>query len=148
MNIDALPWLLSFLALGLWLALAGDLLRRPLDLPRGGTRALRRGLWSALALAALVAGGWGPELWSRTSVDMPREPAVGPAVGTVETTLRTPFAVHVSRHGIDADARRLRSERTLALQLPVALLLFFGGVFWLRYREGRAGGANPRPRAG
>ena len=94
--------------------------------------------WPALALAALVAGGWGPELWSQTSVDMPREPSAGPAGGTVETTLRTPFAIHVSRHGIDADARRLRSERTLALQLPVGLLLFFGGVFWLRYWERRS----------
>jgi hypothetical protein len=138
MNMDALPWLLTFLALGLWLAVGGDLIRRPPELPRGGTRALRRGLWTALALAGLVAGGWGPELWSRTSVDMPRDPSPGPAVGMVETTLRTPFAVQTSRHGIDAEARRLRSERTLALQLPVVLLIFFGGVFWVRYREGRS----------
>jgi len=137
-NMDALPWLLTFLVLGLWLAVGGELLRRPPDLPRGGTRGLRRGLWTALALVALVAGGWGPQLWSRTSVEMPRDPSPGPAVGMVETTLRTPFAVQTSRHGIDAEARRLRSERTLALQLPVVLLIFFGGVFWVRRQEGRS----------
>ena len=136
--MDALPWLLTFLVLGLWLAVGGELLRRPPDLPRGGSRGLRRGLWTALALAALVAGGWGPELWSRTSVEMPRDPSPGPVVGMVETTLRTPFAVQTSRHGIDAEERRLRSERTLALQLPVVLLLFFGGVFWVRRHEVRS----------
>jgi hypothetical protein len=147
--MDALPWLLTFLVLGLWLGVGAELLRRPPELPRGGSRALRRGLWTTLALAALVAGGWGPELWSRTSVDLPRDPSPGPAVGTVETTLRTPFAVQTSRHGIDAEARRLRSERTLALQLPVALLLFFGGVFWVRWQEGRSAVRPPAaPRAG
>lgn len=143
--MESLTWFLTFALVGAWALMGAGIVLRPLPLPGRWSPALRRLLWGTLGVAALVAGSWGPELWSRTTSDHPSDAAAGAPAERSSTVIRTPVALHTSFRDVDADDRLIRTERRLALQLPVVLILFLGGVLLIRMRErsggGRGGGA-------
>lgn len=141
--MESLTWFLTFAAVGAWVVVGAELVLRPLPHPRGWSSALRRGLWGVVGLVALVAGSWGPELWSRTSSDYADDPSIGAPAARTSSLIRTPVAVQSSFRDVDADDRLIRTESRLALQFPVALLFFLGGVLFLRWRERSRGGGDP-----
>jgi hypothetical protein len=136
--MESLTWLLTFLVLGAWLAVGIGLLLHPPAVPGGWGSTARRLFWGFFWAAALVAGSWGPHLWSRTAGDYPNDPAVGAVASRTTASLRTPVALRSSTRDLDAEARVVRAEERLVLQLPVALLVFFGIVYVLRSRERRS----------
>ena len=130
--METLTWFLTFVILFIWGVVAIGLLRRPPRLPGVASGRLRRAVWGGAAILALVAGGWGPELWSTTATDHAAAPASGAPVELSEQVIRTPFAVRTVRAQRDVESRPIFSERRLALQLPVALLAFLGLVGGVR----------------
>lgn len=137
--MDQLPWMLTFMALALWATMSFDLVHRPPEVPGGLALPLRRTVWALVSVSALVAGVWGPELWSGTETDHSRDPDVGQPVERVSTVLRTPFAVRTIATEFDGGGRRILTERRLSLQLPVALLGYLAVMLW--WRTGPRGGA-------
>jgi hypothetical protein len=142
--MEPFAWLLSFLAIVLWAAVGGQLVRRPPSRPARPSTRIRRWLWAALWLSALPAGVWGPELWERTVTDFTRDPDAGPPMVRTDRTVRTPFAVQRLTRELDAEARVIRADERVSLQLPVGLLLFLGGVGWIRWKDGGRGGPGRR----
>lgn len=136
--METVVWFLSLTAIGLWLVLGIELLLRPPTVPRGWKASFRRLGWGAVWVSALLAGTWGPELWARSSADFPRDPEAGAPVERISRTLRAPFVVQATTRELDSEARLVRAERRLSLQLPVAFLAFLGLGLWLR--PGRSGG--------
>lgn len=124
--MESLTWFLTFAALAGWVGAGIALLRHPpkrvgpLELPRP------RLLWAAATLAALLAGVWGPQLWSTSQSRYVDDPDLGPPVTTSATVIRTPFAVQTVTSEADHADRVIRTEDRLTLQLPVVLLVFLG----------------------
>jgi len=133
--VHSIPWLLTAAALVLWIQTVLRHLRTPPALPSGWSVLARRALWGGLAICALLAGGWGPALWSQSTLQFPRDPEAGLPAHTAQETLRTPFAVQMDQRTLDGEGRWIQGERTLVLQLPWVLLLFLGVSLWLRRRE-------------
>lgn len=144
--MESLTWFLTFAVLAVWVMVGIDLIRRPMATPGSLGRGARRLLWGVLWLGAGLAGVWGPELWSQTTVDHPPGSlAVGPPAERSESLIRTPFAVQetvVQRDGAD---HLVRADQRLSLQLPIVLLAFLAAVFVLRKKETQTGvGASPQ----
>ncbi len=137
--MESLTWFLTFAVLAVWVMVGIDLIRRPLPFPGSLERGARRLLWGALWLGAGLAGIWGPELWSQTTVDHPTQGVVaGAAAERSESVIRTPFAVQITSVQRDSEARLVQADQRLSLQLPVFLMAFLGGVFLLRKRGSRS----------
>ncbi|MDZ7778463.1 MAG: hypothetical protein U5R14_00815 [Gemmatimonadota bacterium] len=133
--MEQLPLLLNIVGVGLWLGFTVDFLRRPPLQPRSWGRNVRRGAWVGLAMLFLAAGGWGPEMSHSTTSDFSRDPDVGTPVETTSSLLRTPFAIYESTAVMDREGRTIRQDRMVTRQLPLALLIFLAGAFWLRRRR-------------
>ncbi len=144
--MESLTWFLTFAVLAVWAVVGAELLRRPPAVGEGWSPTRLRWLWGTVWIAALVGGVWGPTLWSHSSADHARTPSVGPPAERTSTILRTPFAVQTVHTDRDAAGQMIRTENRLALQLPVVMLLFLGGVWLVRVRERRMG-PHPGPRA-
>jgi hypothetical protein len=136
--VESVVWFVSLTAIVLWLVLGIEFLVRPPTLPRGWTASFRRLGWGVVWVSALLAGTWGPELWARSSTDFPRDPDAGAPVERITRTLRAPFVVQATTREMDSEARLVRAERRLSLQLPVGFIAFLGLGLWLR--PGRSGG--------
>jgi len=135
--MESLTWFLTFAVLTVWAVVGAELLRRPPSLPEGWSQTRLRWLWGGVWIAALAGGVWGPTLWSHTTADHARTPAVGPPAERTSTILRTPFAVRTVQTDRDGSGQMIRTEERTAMQLPVVMLLFLGGVWYLRGRERR-----------
>lgn len=140
--MEQLPLLLNIAVLGLWLGITVDLLRRPPLQPRSWSPNARRGAWGGLAVLFLAAGAWGPRLSHSTTSDFSRDPDVGPPMETTSASLRTPFAIYETTTAIDGEGRTIRRDRTVTKQLPLPLLIFLAGAFWLRRRRHDSGEAS------
>ncbi len=141
--MENLTWTLCVLATGWWTLLTGRLLLRPPGPERMGPPLLRRTLWLALALAALLAGAWGPRLWTGSRTDFERDVLAGAPAERVSRTLRLPFLTRESVHAVDTEQRVVQAERRVSLHVPLAFLAFLAVGSWLDGR-GRGGGAGGR----
>lgn len=144
--MTSFTWFLTFGVVILWMSVGIGILRRPPSMPRSWGRGVRRGAWLAVWAGALVAGWWGPEAWSSTSTDQPRETALEGAVAAEvrSSEFRTPVAVRSQRVELDEGGRVVSIERRLQMKAPLALIAFLLGMGWLRFREKR----SVRPEAG
>ncbi|MEX2531340.1 MAG: hypothetical protein WD960_11255 [Gemmatimonadota bacterium] len=135
--MESMTWLLTFGALAWWLHTGAGIVRRPPAFPAGWRTETRRLFWVPLWLAALVAGAWGPEVWSNTRTDHQNVPGAS-AVPTERTfrTVRTPFAVQVATMDRNFEGQEVRREERLALQIPIALLAFLLAVSLLHRGHG------------
>lgn len=135
--MESLTWFLTFVVLTVWAVVGMELVRRPPTIPREWGRSRLRAFWGVAWILALLGGLWGPRLWSHTTSEHARDVAAGLPAELSSTVIRTPFAVQHSKTERNAAGQTLRTERELRFQLPVILLLFLGGVFYLRIRERR-----------
>ncbi|MEX2465295.1 MAG: hypothetical protein WD995_00200 [Gemmatimonadota bacterium] len=135
--MEQLPLLLNIVVAVLWLAVLVDLVRHPPRLPRSWGTALRRTIWGVAAILALLAGGWGPQIWRSTTITAPPDPGAGQPVESISGMVRTPFAIVERTASVDGEGRVIRNQRTTTLQLPWILLVFLAGAGWLQWR-GRA----------
>ncbi|TVR66290.1 MAG: hypothetical protein EA422_02415 [Gemmatimonadales bacterium] len=134
--MESILWTLTFGLVGLWLIMGWDLYRSPIPLPVRWSHRRRRWLWLGCWVAAGLGGVWGPEIWVRSGVDVPRAAAGGnPAVATT-TEIRTPLLVQTREVERDLDDQVLRAETRLAAQVPLVLLIFLVGIPLLRRRQG------------
>lgn len=137
--METLTWLITFALVGVWLVVGIELLRSPPALGLGWSKGIRRVLWGALWIAALMAGTWGPELWSQSSASYSEDSAVGAPTEQSLTVIRTPVAVRTTTVDRDSQGRRVQANEELTMQLPIALLLFLGLVLVVRLRENGRG---------
>ncbi len=133
--MESLLWTLTFGLVAVWLIMGWDIYRSPIAYPLRWPTSRRRWLWLACWMAAGLGSAWGPEIWARSGVDVPRGASGGnPAVATT-TEIRTPLLVQTREVERDVDQQVLRAETRLAAQIPLALLVFLAGVPILRRRR-------------
>ena len=130
--MEQIPLVLNVLIGFGWVVALGSLVRHPPALPVRWPLSGRRLLWGSAAVVALVAGAWGPALWTSTTLDAGRDPEAGVPAEAVEGMLRTPFAIYRRTTIVDAGLRAIEHRRTMTIQLPLALLAFLGATLWLR----------------
>jgi hypothetical protein len=135
--MESMTWLLTLAALAWWLHAGAGIMMRPPALPATWRPGTRRLVWVPIWFAALVAGAWGPEVWSNVRTDHRNVPEASAPTERTSRVVRTPFAVQVSAMDRDFDGREIRREERLALQIPVALIAFLLGLALLRRGEAR-----------
>ena len=138
--MESLLWTLTFGAIGLWLLTGWELVRSPLQIPNSWSTRRRRWLWLGCWALAGLGGLWGPELWTRSSADIPRSAGGGSPAMATTTELRTPFVVQLREVERDEASQILRAETRMAGQLPLLLLAFLGMVAFLRRNSATAHG--------
>lgn len=137
--MESILWTMTFGLVAIWLVMGWDLYRSPLPLPTRWSRTRRRWLWLGCWVAAGLGGVWGPEIWARSGVDVPRTASAGNPAVAVTTEIRTPLVVQTREVERDADQQVLRAETRLAAQIPLGLLVFLVAVPVLRRRRGTEG---------
>lgn len=130
--MDSILWTLTFGVIGLWLFSGWGLFRSPLEIPSSWSPRRRRWLWLGCWALAGLSGLWGPELWTRSSADVPRTVDGAPPAIATNTEFRTPLVVRVREVERDAAGQVLRAESRMAVHLPLILLGFLGLVALLR----------------